>query len=54
MASTIYGVNQNGKRGIGYDPYDDRESPKKNQPFSLCSYLYPEVQAQNIIDTLKL
>src|SRR4051812_43232710 len=51
MASMIYGVSRNGKRGIVYDPYDDQESPKNNQHFSPFSYLYPEAQTQNIIDT---
>lgn len=45
MASIIYGVNQNNRRGIGYDPSEDKTSTN-DQPKSPFSYHYTHTRAK--------
>ena len=51
MASMIYGVNHNGKRGIGYDSDNDDQKPfHENKPASPFSYHYTPTQTQKFND----
>ena len=45
MASMIYGVSQNNRIGIGYDPSEDKSS-SNDKPKSPFSYHYTHTQAQ--------
>ena len=52
MASMIYGVSQNNRRGIGYDPSEDKTSTN-DQPKSPFSYHYTHTQAQRFNNARK-
>jgi hypothetical protein len=52
MASMIYGVSQNNRRGIGYDPKEDKTSTS-DQPKSPFSYHYTHTQEQKFDNARK-
>ena len=52
MASMIYGVSQNNKRGIGYVPSEDKSSTN-DKPKSSFSYHYTHTQAQHFVNSRK-
>ena len=52
MASMIYGVSQNNRRGIGYDPSEDKTSTN-DKPKSSFSYHYKHTQAQHFDNARK-